>query len=79
MRGFSTYEHDVLYYFSVPAYNNVGWRAYLLWRVNLNKHITIWARISRSFLTNSENFGSGTERIGAPQRTDFRIQLRLKI
>jgi hypothetical protein len=74
-----TYEHDVLYYFSVPAYNNVGWRAYLLWRVNLNKHITIWARISRSFLTNSENFGSGTERIGAPQRTDFRIQLRLKI
>lgn len=74
-----TYEQDVLYYFSVPAYNNVGWRAYLLWRVNLNERITVWARISRTFLTNSDTFGSGTELIQAPHRTDFRIQLRLKI
>ncbi len=73
-----TYENDVLYYFNIPAYYQRGWRAYLMWQWKIAPWVETWLRFSRTFLTNRPNFGTGTERIDAPHRTDIRVQVRFK-
>lgn len=72
------YENDVLYYFSVPAFYNRGARAFLVYHYKPNRKIEYWVKISRTFLSNETTFGSGTELITAPHKTEMRVQLRYK-
>ncbi|MFT6324881.1 MAG: hypothetical protein ACJAWO_002449 [Halieaceae bacterium] len=73
------YENDVLYYFSVPAFYNRGARAFLVYHYKPNRKIEFWAKISRTFLSHQNSFGSGTEIIEAPHKTEVRVQIRYKI
>lgn len=73
-----TYENDVLYYFSVPAFNNRGARAYLVWHYKPLKSVAFWVKASRTFVSNTTSMGSGTEYIDAPHKTEIRVQARLK-
>ena len=72
------YENDVLYYFSVPAFYKKGSRMFLVYHYKPSRHIEFWAKVSRTFLSHETTFGSGTELIQAPHKTEIRLQVRFK-
>ena len=73
---FYSYENDLLYAFSIPAYYHQGTRWYLHLRYKGIRKLMLEGRISRTFWSNQETFGSGLERIDQPQRTQISAQLR---
>ncbi len=72
------YENDVLYYFSVPAFYKQGARAFLVYHYKPSRKFEVWGKISRTFLNHESVYGSGTELIQAPHKTEVRIQVRFK-
>jgi len=72
------YEKDVLYAFSIPAYQNTGTRAYVLAQYNINKRIRLWGRWAQFKYIDTENIGSGTEEIQGNTRSEVKFQLMLK-
>jgi len=72
------YENDLLYVFSVPAYYGKGTRTYLLIHTALNKHLDLWAKISRINFTDRETNGSGLNSIAAPHKSEIKLQARWK-
>jgi hypothetical protein len=73
-----SYENDMLYSFSIPAYSNNGSRAYLNMEWNLGRKIDVWFRYARYFYTNVSETGSGLTAVQGPVRSDFRVQMRLR-
>ncbi|UFH55090.1 helix-hairpin-helix domain-containing protein [Spirosoma sp. KNUC1025] len=72
------YERDVLYTFSFPAYFYQGIRHYLLVQYSINRHLTIWARLARTDLTNQNTVGSDLDEISAAHKTEVKLQARWK-
>lgn len=72
------YENDVLYYFSVPAFYNRGTRAFLVYHYKPGGPFEFWIKASRTFLSHETTYGSGTELIQAPHKTEVRAQVRFK-
>lgn len=72
------YEHDVLYAFSIPAYNYEGFRTYLVVKYEITQQLDFWFKIARSQYTDRTSIGTGLNEISAPHKTDFRVQLRIK-
>ena len=70
------YERDVLYAFSFPAYFNRGVRHYLLAQYSLSRHLDLWVRWARTDYTNVETVGSGLDQIGAPHKSEVKVQAR---
>lgn len=73
------YEPDVLYAFSIPAYYYQGSKSILMGKWNINKSITIWLRYSHLFFSNQQQISSGTELINGPEKSEIKLQLRIKI
>jgi hypothetical protein len=80
--GFNTriysYENDVLYSYSVPAYQGKGVRFYINCRYTISRRTDLWLRYALSSYTNQETIGSGGDLINGNKRTDIRMQLRFK-
>ncbi|WP_421877767.1 ComEA family DNA-binding protein [Marinoscillum sp.] len=72
------YEKDVLYAFSIPAYNGIGTRTYFLAQYNVNRSLTLWARYSMFDYTNQDSVGSGLNEIQGSLRSDVKLMLRYK-
>lgn len=72
------YENDVLYGYSIPAYQNKGLRYYANARYTFSRGMDIWLRYAGLYYTNQENVGSGNDQIRGRQRSDLRIQLRFQ-
>jgi DNA uptake protein ComE-like DNA-binding protein len=73
-----TYENDVLYAFSIPAFYQKGTRMYLLFRLKAHKSVDLWARIAQTWYSDRSTIGSGLELIEGNKKTDFKLQLRFK-
>lgn len=73
------YENDVLYFFNVPAYSDRGVRYYVMTKYAMNRSVTLWVRLAHTYFTNRYDVGSGLEQIDEPQRTEVRVQLRIRI
>ncbi|KPK84202.1 MAG: hypothetical protein AMS27_10600 [Bacteroides sp. SM23_62_1] len=73
------YEHDVLYGFAIPAFYDRGIRAYLNARYTINKYLDLWLKISNTYWPDRETIGSGLDRIDGKNRTDFKVQVRIRI
>ncbi|MBT5977641.1 MAG: hypothetical protein HOG66_08375 [Flavobacteriales bacterium] len=73
-----TYEHDVLYAFSVPAYYNRGSRAYLIGKYDLSRWSELTVRLSQTFYADRNQIGSGLNEIDGSTRTEVKAQLRVK-
>ncbi|MFN7116414.1 MAG: helix-hairpin-helix domain-containing protein, partial [Saprospiraceae bacterium] len=73
---FYSYENDVLYNFSIPAYYNRGTRFYINLRYQLNRNITLEGRIAQTYWANQPTIGSGAEEINGRQRTQASAQVR---
>ncbi len=72
------YENDVLYAYSIPAFQNKGTRYYLVARYTLNKHIDIYARFAQTIFDNINMIGSSLELIEGNTRSELKLSVRLK-
>src|SRR5690606_8563073 len=53
------YESDVLYAFSIPAYNGTGVRTYAMVRYDAMKNVSLWIRDARFNFRDRDTVGSG--------------------
>ncbi|HBY01114.1 MAG TPA: hypothetical protein DEG92_00960 [Rikenellaceae bacterium] len=72
------YERDVLYGFSVPAFNGKGIRGYLNLRWETFRWLTLWLRIAQTRYFDRDKTGEGPEEISGPSKSDFKIEARIK-
>ncbi len=72
------FENDVLYAFTIPAYDHKGTRQYLLLRYTVKKGIDIWLRYAVTVYTDIDVIGSGLEEIQGNTKSEIKAQLRLK-
>jgi hypothetical protein len=71
-----SYEHDVLYSFSVPAYYDKGTRVNIMGTFHLNKRVELWVRLARTVYANKTSVGSDLNTISGNAKTDIKLQLR---
>jgi hypothetical protein len=72
------YENDVLYGYSIPAFQNKGTRYYIIARYTMNRHIDFWIRYAQTTFDNLSVIGSGLDEIASNKRSEIKIQARLK-
>ncbi|HYK77889.1 MAG TPA: hypothetical protein VEV16_13000 [Daejeonella sp.] len=79
-RGFNsriyTYENDVLYSYSVPAFQYSGLRFYVNGRYSLSRGLDVWARYAVTSYTNQQTIGSGLDQIDGNRRSEVKLQVR---
>lgn len=73
-----TYENDVLYAYSIPAYQNKGFRMYALARFKLGRRMDLWFRYAQTTFFNRETVGSGNEEVPGNTRSEIKVQMRVK-
>jgi len=73
-----TYEKDVLYTFSIPAYHGKGLRSYVLFQQKIGKKLDFWFKYSVYSYQNQEIISSGLEEIQGNRKRDIRFQVRYK-
>lgn len=71
-----SYENDVLYSYSVPAYQGKGIRFYINGRYTIVRGLDIWLRYAVANYSDQETIGSAGDLINGNQRSDIRVQLR---
>ena len=76
-----TYENDVLYANSIPAFSGKGSRFFALLNYDLSKNIELWLRYSQSYFTNPNNFiitSSGSlDTVFGNKRSEIKAQVRI--
>jgi hypothetical protein len=72
------YENDVLYAYSIPAFQNKGMRYYAVVRYTLNRHFDIYARFAQTTYDNIKEIGSSLEQILGNTRSELKLSVRLK-
>lgn len=70
------FEKDVLYTFSVPAFQNRGTRFYLMSKIKLNKPTTLWLRYSITSYENAEKISSSYDEINSNKIQNISAQLQ---
>ncbi|MGV3509381.1 MAG: ComEA family DNA-binding protein [Sphingobacteriaceae bacterium] len=70
------FENDVLYSYSVPAYQNKGLRFYFNTRCRINRSSDLWFKYAISYYSDLESIGSGLEEIEGNKKSDIKLQLR---
>lgn len=73
-----TYEHNVLYSFSIPALFDEGSRFYILAKYSPLPYLDMWARYAVTTYTHRDEISSGLNRIAGNKRSDVSVQVRLK-
>jgi hypothetical protein len=71
------YENDVLFYYSIPAFYDQGYRYYLNINYNLNSSISFWLKWSQTLYQNVESIGSGLDEIPGSKKSEIRIMARI--
>lgn len=73
------YESDVLYAFSVNMFYRKGQRYYAMLKYSPTNRIDFWIKYSQTVYPNETVIGSGLNEINGNSRSDFRIQVILKL
>jgi len=71
-----TYEQDVLYAYSIPAYYYEGSRFYLVVKCRLTKGVDVWLRYAQTSYANSDITGSGLDEIESNHKSELKAQIR---
>ena len=74
-----SFEKDVLYAFSIPAYNGVGVRNYFLVRFRASSKLDLWARYGRYAYTDRDEVGLGMDVSQGATRSEVKFMLRWKL
>ncbi|KYP12937.1 hypothetical protein, partial [Flavihumibacter sp. CACIAM 22H1] len=78
-----SYERDLLYSYSIPAFFDHGWRYYLQWQGRLKPSflgsvaVKWWLRWSHTGFTNKNSSGSGWDEIQGNKRSEWKFQVML--
>ncbi len=70
------YENDMLYSYSVPAFQNRGTRFYILLKYKLKRNIDIWTRFARTAYENISESGNGYDLINGNKVSELKIQVK---
>ena len=73
------YEYNLQNVFSIPAYFNDGSRAYIMLHWEFLKVCDLWVRYAAFQFANEDGLGQGPEFIDGSTRSEFSMQLRIKI
>ena len=73
-----TYENDVPYSFSVPAFSGNGSRFYAIYNTRINRSLSLILRFSRTWYSDRNVISSGLDQINSDQKSDFKAVLRFK-
>jgi len=73
-----TYEHDVLYAFTIPFYYGRGIRTYLNAKWEISRHLDLWLKYALSWYPDRESISSGLNEIPGHRKSDLRVQLRVR-
>jgi len=73
-----SYESDMLYTFSVPAYYSKGTRIYILLKYRPANRIDCWLRWSQTYYSDLKEIGQGLDLIKGNQRNDIRVMVRVR-
>lgn len=80
--GFNTriyaYEDDILYSFSIPAYQDRGMRYYLNAHWTIYKGIDLWLRFSQTYINNKKTIGTGLDELPKGTKSEIKAQIRFK-
>ncbi|WP_192351150.1 helix-hairpin-helix domain-containing protein [Algoriphagus sp. Y33] len=71
-----TFENNVLWTFSIPAFAGQGMRYYLLAQYKVNSQITAYFRFSRTSYTDRETISSGLQEIEGSRQTETALLIR---
>ena len=72
------YENDVLYAFSIPAYNGRGVRSYAMIRYDPVRNMSLWLRYARFSFRDRDTVGAGLEASDTNTSSEIKLMLRLK-
>lgn len=72
-----TYEHDVLYAFSIPMFYSKGYRAYMNVRYNLDR-VSLYFKLAQTEYFDKQEVGSGLNKIEGNTKTEANFQLIYK-
>ena len=73
-----SYENDMLYAFSIPAFYDQGTRLYVLLKYTLGKHFDLRFKYAATHYTNKTEIGSGLNRIRGNRYSEAKIQVVCK-
>ena len=73
-----SYENDVLYSFSVPAYYGKGSRFYFMTKIKIRKNIDFWFRYSQTYFVDRKVISSGLNEINGNTKSEIKAQIRVK-
>lgn len=73
-----TYENDVLYAFSIPAFYYKGTRAYIILQYKLMRNVDVWLRWAQTYYSNRDVISSGLSEIQGQTKTEVKAQIRYK-
>lgn len=73
-----SYENDILYAYSIPAYYNKGSRFYINLNYKINNNMTLYARYAQTKYRNVESIGSGSSVINGDTKSDIKVLLKFR-
>jgi len=71
------YENDVLFYYSIPAFYDKGYRYYLNVNYDLNSSISFWIKWSQTLYHDVKSIGSGLDEIPGSKKSEIRMMARI--
>lgn len=71
------YENDVLFYYSIPAFFDKGYRYYMNFNYDLNSKISFWLKWSQTIYKKGDSIGSGLDEIAGSTKSEVRVLLRV--
>jgi hypothetical protein len=71
------YENDVLFYYSIPAFFNKGYRYYLNVNYDLDSKISFWLKWSQTIYPDAKSIGSGLDEISGSTKSEIRVLARV--
>lgn len=73
-----SYENDVLFAYSMPAYNGTGIRKMLMARLDLSRQLTLWVRYAETINVQHESLSPAQHTQRYALDRDVRVQLRIQ-
>jgi len=70
-----TYENDLIYYYAIPAFSDLGSRYYINVRYNGIRHLTAEVKYAQTRQLDATSIGSGYDEIPGNKRSEIRFQL----
>ena len=71
-----SYENDVLFSYSIPAFYDKGFRYYLNINYDLTRRISFWLRLAQTIYRDRSSIGSGLDEIPGNHSTEIKLEGR---